>query len=131
MAALSSARVFNSPIGWFLGLWVFTFPIHCLWLVYQWLVDRGVQRELARQSQFLILTEKRKNDFATPPSPTRLRLADDGELIDPFLDAEPDIEKPKREQASLTSVRWCWRTCIKRSFCLFSVETAEIISTKK
>src|SRR5262249_35236423 len=93
MAALSSARVYNSPVGWFLGLWVFTFPVHCLWLVYQWMVDRGVQRELARQSQLLILTEKRKNDFSSPSSPARLRLADDGELIDPFLDVDADLEK--------------------------------------
>src|SRR5262245_49738450 len=81
-------------LGWVVLVWLVTFPAHSLWLLYHWLVDRGVQRELERQHRLFEVSEKSKSEF---PNPGRLRLADDGELNDPALDGVAEAA-PKRKR---------------------------------
>lgn len=98
MAALPASGAQRAVLGWFVVLWLITFPAHSLWILYQWLVDRGVQKEIARQHLLYGSPEKRKNDYL---SVDRLRLADDGERADPPLEIEvnEDSEGVKRQGA--------------------------------
>lgn len=75
-------------------LWIFTFFVHCCKRLYDWLVERGVREEMEREKYLYRDSEKPKNDIYVP---TRLRLADDGELVD-ALDDDVQQATPKAKQ---------------------------------